>query len=124
MHCPKCGSKTAHTSRREHLSDFLIFEIIRVTRPKRSWIKNCIPVTFPVNGVVFPGSPRKYNIIGTCNHRGSIHSGHWFTCLRMADDRWYELNDLHRKHSIISRPGHSDRTSGVILLLADDKMVK
>jgi len=124
VHCAKCGSKTAHTSRREHLSDLLLFEIIRVSRPKTTWIKNCIPVTFPVNGIVLPGSQRKYNIIGTCNHRGSIYSGHWFTCLRMADDRWYELNDLHRKHSIISRPGHNDKTSVVIVLLADDKMIK
>ena len=34
VYCAKCGAKTAHSSRWEHHSDLLIFEIIRVTRPK------------------------------------------------------------------------------------------
>jgi ubiquitin C-terminal hydrolase len=120
VHCAKCGIKTAHSSQREHHSDILIFEIIRVTKAKRNWAKHSIPISFPVNGLMLPSSDRKYNVIGTCNHTGSIRSGHWFTKLRMRDDRWFALDDLQSSHSVVDPPGLNDTSTVLLVLLAND----
>ena len=96
----------------------MIFEIIRVTKANTHWIKNSIPISFPVNGLVFPGSDRKYSIIGTCNHKGSLGSGHWFTKLRMNDGRWFVLDDLQPQHSVAAAPGTGDSSTVLLVLLA------
>ena len=75
VNCAKCGVKTAHSSRREHHSDLLFLEIIRVSRANTYWSKNYTCINFPLNGIVFPGSDRKYSVIATCNHKGTLLIG-------------------------------------------------
>jgi ubiquitin C-terminal hydrolase len=83
VNCGKCGVKTNQKSTKEIASDLICLEFIRVTQKvhggQRFWRKNDISILFPTNGIVFPGSSRKYRVIGACHHIGSIISGHWFT---------------------------------------------
>src|SRR5947209_2000389 len=99
-----------------------MFEIIRVTKVNSRWIKNTTPISFPTNGIVFPGSDRIYNVIGACNHKGSLRSGHWFTKLRMSDNRWFVLDDLQSQHRVSDAPGINDSSTVVLVLVADDKV--
>jgi len=122
VNCAKCGVKTAHSSRREHHSDLLFLEIIRVSRANTYWSKNYTCINFPLNGIVFPGSDRKYRVIATCNHKGTLHSGHWFTKLRMKENRWFALDDLQPKHLVTDAPGVRDSTTVLIAMIAEDKM--
>ncbi len=99
----------------------MIFEIIRVTKAKKNWAKHSIPISFPVNGLMLSGSDRRYNVIATCNHTGSIRSGHWLTKLRMKDDRWFALDDLQSAHSVVDAPGVNDTSTVLLVLLAIDR---
>ena len=98
-----------------------MFEIIRVTKTNHTWQKNTTPLDFPMDGITVPGSDRKYKVIGTCNHRGSLRSGHWYTNLRMSNNQWFEVNDLG-KHKIVPAPGNKDSSTVLVALIAKDKL--
>ena|SRR5690242_18636952 len=99
-----------------------MFEIIRVSKTNNSWKKNSMPITFPVSGIKFPGSSRIYDVIATCNHNGSLTTGHWFTKLRIKNDSWYRLDDLQSANTICGAPGIYDATTVLLLLSATDKL--
>ena len=94
--CGHCNVKTKQTSVRETTSDIVLFEVIRVTQKSNTWSKNTIPITFPIQDVMLFG--RKYHVVGTCHHKGSLQFGHWFTKLCLNDGTWYTLDDLNTKH--------------------------
>ena len=97
VNCSNCRIQTSHKLTREQLPDILCFEIIRVTERKYQgafiWSKNSIPISFPTDGIKVPGSNKKYRVIGTSHHKGSLHSGHWITTIR-TEKNWYQTDDL------------------------------
>ena len=124
--CGRCNTNTKKVDTRESSSDIILLEIIRVTNKSEdprhpTWSKNSIQITFPVSDVILFGS-RKYNLAGTCHHRGSLKCGHWLTKLCLNDGSWYELDDLKPKHFKSPPPGSSDSTVVVLLFLAADKL--
>ena len=96
-----------------------MIEIIRVTEVRRRWLKNNVSVSFTCSNLVLPGFPRPYKVVGSCNHRGSLSGGHWFT-KELTDTGWYELDDLKAKNSLTQPPGRND--SSVVVLIAENKL--
>jgi ubiquitin C-terminal hydrolase len=120
--CGKCERKTEHTSSRLYDPDLIMMEIIRVTKVKRRWVKNNVAVSFPCSDLALPGFPRKYKVISSCNHRGSITAGHWFT-KELTESGWYELDDLKTKSVTTQPPGANDKSVVMVLMIAEDKFV-
>ena len=108
--------------KRGYNPDLFLIEIIRVAELKLSWTKNNASVNFPVSKLALPGFSRLYRVVATCNHRGSLKGGHWFTKMYTTHG-WYELDDLKSKNSITKSPGINDNSVVVILLIAEDKLL-
>ena len=98
-------------------------EIIRVTEKKRrnllSWHKNILPLCFPTTGISVPGTQRKYQLIATCHHYGTLRYGHWITKLVTNDKHWYECNDLKASNNVTKAPGTADSSVVMLLLIAE-----
>ena len=121
--CGNCRNlKTKHTSTRVCDPDILMVEIIRVTKVKQRWIKNNVSISFSCSGLSLPGFSRTYRVVSSCNHHGSIISGHWFTKV-LTERGWFELNDLKSTNSLTHPPGSSDTSVVVLLLIAEDKLL-
>jgi len=120
--CGHCNGKTKQTSVRETTSDIVLFEVIRVTqKSNNTWSKNTIPITFPTRDVLLFGD-RKYHVVATCHHKGSIQFGHWFTKLCLNNGTWHTLDDLNPKHRTSEPPGSMDSTVVILALIATDKL--
>ena len=101
--------------------DTILLEIVRVSQTRNGgWLKNNLRVTFPSSAFNLPGSTRKYRLIATCHHRGSLHSGHWFTRMRGTGSKWYEIDDLASHHREVQQSGKGDNSVVVFLLQAED----
>ena len=123
IYCGKCRQKTGHRFTLEHGSDFIILEVIRVSelksRHRLSWRKNTLPISFPTSGISVPGTKRKYQVIATCHHRGTLQAGHWITKLMMSNKIWYECDDLKPENSVTNPPGLNDSSVVLLLLMAE-----
>ena len=115
-------SGTNHKQKFEHGSECIIVEIIRVTEKRGyrlSWRKNSTPISFPTTGISVPGTLRKYRIIATSHHHGSLSYGHWTTKLVMSNTKWYECNDLKKHNSFTQAPGTADSSVVMLLMIAE-----
>ena len=119
--CRNCNSKTSHSSSRDYNSDLFLIEFIRVTQVNNGWIKNSLPIDFPVQDLKLPGFSRSYRVIASCHHRGTLRGGHWFTKISTVNG-WYELDDLKPTCYRTVPPGTKDQTAVVLLLAAEDKL--
>jgi len=119
--CRNCNAKTSHSSSRDYNSDLFLIEFIRVTQVNNGWIKNSLPIDFPVQDLKLPGFSRSYRVIASCHHRGTLRGGHWFTKISTING-WYELDDLKPTCYRTVPPGTKDQTAVVLLLAAEDKL--
>ena len=87
-----------------------------------SWTKSFVPISFPSSGIRIPGSSKRFRVIGTCHHTGSLHSGHWFTKVVTNSGTWFELDDLKPSSLQTSSPGLSDSTVVILVLVAEDML--
>jgi len=118
--CGNCNTKRAHSSSRDYTSDLCLIEVIRVSQINETfWVKNSLPINFPVRDLKLPGFTRTYRVLATCHHRGSLQTGHWFTKIS-TNSGWYELDDLKVKSLSTKPPGLYDQTVVVLLLAAED----
>ena len=117
--------KTNQNAIYESDSDVILFEVIRVQECVKDlgngWAKNTIPINFSTRNITLFGS-RKYHVIGTCHHTGSLTHGHWYLKMCLSDGQWWELNDLKAKHTKSTCPGVRDATVVVLLCVATDKL--
>lgn len=120
VHCSKCGGKTLHSYSRSCNPDVLFIELFRVSTTPRGMVKNTDPISFPTD-LMLTGFSRRYRILGSAHHRGSLRSGHWFTKL-CTTHGWLELDDLKRNHLPTDPPGLCDRSVAVLLLVAADQL--
>jgi len=121
VYCGHCDAKTTHTLSRDSDPDLFAVELIRVI-DSNGWIKNDSMVTFPVTGLALPGFPRRYRVVATCDHRGSLNGGHWLT--KVSTSRgWFELDDLSSRNFATDPPGVNDKSVVLILLIAEDRLL-
>ena len=120
VHCSKCGGKTLHSYSRSCNPDVFFIELFRVSNTPRGIVKNMDPISFPTD-LMLTGFSRRYRILGSAHHRGSLRSGHWFTKL-CTTRGWLELDDLKRNHLPTDPPGLCDRSVAVLLLVAADQL--
>jgi len=126
--CGHCNLNTNQKTIWERMPNLVCLEIVRVTERKTGskqlrWSKNCVPISFPTSGIRLPGSLSSFRLIGTCDHKGTLYSGHWVTRTYCRSDTWYEADDLKSHNVIINRPGIND-TSVVLLLLIAEHLLK
>ena len=126
--CGKCCQRTGHQLSYEHQSDIIMLEIIRVSEKKRgnriTWRKNMLPISFPTSGISVPGTDRKYQVVASCHHRGTLRSGHWITKLMIADRNWHEFDDLRSDIFVTQAPGVNDSSVVVLFLRAESTSLR
>ena len=55
------------------------------------------------------GPPEMYQLYGVLVHNGfSVHSGHYFCCVRGPNGMWYQMDDTHV--SQVSDPSRSEQS--------------
>jgi len=75
----------------------LVIDIKRFNSQNR---KNQQLVTFPLENldlskyvVGYKSESYIYDLYGICNHMGGVHGGHYTSCVKNANGKWYEFND-------------------------------
>ena len=105
----------------ESCPNVLVIEIVRVTNQHGGWRKNAAGISFSLSNLSLPGFSKKYRVVATCHHSGSLMGGHWFT-KELTEEGWYELNDLKKGNLLTDPPGHNDVSVVLLLLIAEDKL--
>ena len=119
--CGNCNNvRTPHTSvlHWELCPNVLVIEIVRVTNQHGGWRKNAAGISFSLSNLSLPGFSKKYRVVATCHHSGSLMGGHWFT-KELTEEGWYELNDLKKGNLLTDPPGHNDVSVVLLLLIAE-----
>ena len=120
--CGNCRTKTSQIVSRYYNPDMFIMEVVRVTEHSRNnWVKNNAPLSFDLKDLNLSGFNRRYNVVGTCHHRGSLDGGHWFTKV-LTSKGWFEMDDLKRNCLQATPPGVNDDSVTIILAIAEDKL--
>jgi ubiquitin carboxyl-terminal hydrolase 8 len=64
--------------------------------------KNQIQVSFPIDeldlstyAVGYQKENYKYELYGVCNHSGGVMGGHYTSCVKNANGKWYHYNDTN-----------------------------
>ena len=78
----------------------------------------------PTSGISLPGTDRKYQVIASCHHRGTLRSGHWITKLMMVDKTWFNFDDLKPENQVTQAPGANDSSVVILLLLAESPLLR
>ena len=97
-------------------------EIVRVRQSApNTWMKCDAAISFDCKNLTLPGFDRRYKVLSTCHHRGSINSGHWFTKV-LTGKGWFEMDDLKSGNHSTGIPGVNDRSVTMILMAAQNKL--
>jgi len=124
--CGNYAQKTKHSFKFELQSNFIMLEVIRVSEERKGrrvfWRKNNTSISFPITGISL--CDRKYQVIATCHHRGSLQYGHWTSEVIMGDNTWYEFDDLRPKNLVCAAPGDCDSSVVVLLLMAESVIAR
>jgi ubiquitin C-terminal hydrolase len=119
--CGNCNAKTPHTQTREYNPNLFLIEIVRVIKTRHRWVKNPIPISFSTDNLILSGFSRKYKVIASCHHKGTLKSGHWFSKILTVNE-WFTLDDLKAYVHPTCPPGSKDNSAAVLLLAAEDML--
>ena len=72
VYCGKCNKTTQKSSRDYFNPGLFVAEVIRVTQDEKGWVKNYLPLNFPIRDVKLPGFTKSYRVVATCHHRGTL----------------------------------------------------
>ncbi len=120
VYCPTCGVNTTHDYLRSCDPDVFLLELCRVAVTPRGSMKINAPLSFRTD-LKLPGFSRRYRVVASAHHRGTLRGGHWFTKV-CTKGGWFQMDDLRKKHSVTDPPGFNDKTVAILLLIATDKL--
>jgi ubiquitin C-terminal hydrolase len=80
--------------------NILIISLNRITVVENKYVKNTIPIEFPIHNLDLSkyvcgyfASTYHYELYGICNHIGNITEGHYTSFVKTPSNEWYHCND-------------------------------
>ena len=74
--------------------------VIDFKRFNNRFQKNQVLITFPLDDfdlsnyvIGYKKDKYKYELYGVCNHSGGVMGGHYTSCVKSANGKWYHFND-------------------------------
>jgi len=122
--CGQCGCKTSMGVSRTFSGKVVILELMRGFLRNGTRRKNHAKVSFPLDGIMLPGSNEKFRVVASCHHSGNVSSGHWYSWIMLDKREWFEVNDLNAIHRRLSSVivQRASKTVCLLLLIADSML--